>query len=50
MLAAISNLDTWVATALEQLQSRRPLAVPPEKEMPEFKEPDNTGDAGDDNW
>jgi nucleoporin GLE1 len=48
--AALSNFKTWLANALAELAARRPLKEPAEAEMPVFKEPDNTGDPGDDSW
>ena len=48
--AALSNLETWLADALKQLQAGKPLQEPAEADMPVYKEPDNTADAGDDSW
>jgi len=48
--AALSNLETWLDATLKELNAGRALTEPPEADMPVFKEPDNTADAGDDSW
>ena len=45
--AAISNLDTWVGEALKKLEGAL-IGAPPDADMPAFKLPDNTKDAGED--
>ena len=48
--AALSNLTTWLEATRAELAARRPLQPPTDADMPAFKEPDNTNDAGDDSW
>lgn len=48
--AALSVLVSYLDETLRGLEQGRPPKVPEESAMPEFKEPDNTNDAGDDSW
>ena len=48
--AALSNLQTWLDGCLLDLGGGKALSEPAEAEMPVLKEPDNTDDAGSDNW
>ena len=48
--AALSNLETWLENALASLRQGQPLTEPEDAQMPAFKEPDNTEDAGGDSW
>ena len=48
--AALSNLETWLDGALDGLAAGRPLEIPTDSEMPAFKAPDDTRDAGEDAW
>ena len=49
--AALSNLESWLAaTTRELLIVGRGLQPPADADMPAFKEPDNTADAGGNDW
>ena len=48
--AALMTLEGWLDKGLAELAAGRPLVIPSEAEMPEFKPPDDTGEGGDDSW
>ena len=49
--AALVNLESWLESTQSTLQRGQPLPEPDDAEMPAFKEPDNTQEAGaTDSW
>jgi len=48
--AALAVLDAWLGEALTELERKGRLRPPEEKQMPEYREPDDTSCAQDDSW